>query len=67
MYKLTKAEQETTINFDNELETASTYTHDSRLIRKLRELQKQSPEQFILRQEALPAAPPRKCCEEKEL
>ena len=36
-YKLTKAEQETTINFDNELDTASIYTHDSRLIRKLRE------------------------------
>ena len=51
-YKLTKAEQETTINFDNELDTASIYTHDSRLIRKLRELQKQSPEHFILQQEA---------------
>lgn len=32
-YKLTKAEQETVINFDNELDTASIYTHDSRLIR----------------------------------
>ena len=31
-YKLTKAEQETVINFDNELDTASVYTHDSRLI-----------------------------------
>lgn len=38
-YKLTKAEQETVINFDNELDTASVYTHDSRLIKKLRELQ----------------------------
>ena len=28
-YKLTKAEQETVINFDNELDTASIYTHDS--------------------------------------
>lgn len=37
-YKLTKAEQETVINFDNELDTASIYTHDSRLIKKLREL-----------------------------
>ena len=33
-YKLTKAEQETVINFDNELDTASIYTHDSRLIKK---------------------------------
>ena len=40
-YKLTKAEQETVINFDNELDTASIYTHDSRLIKKLRELRKQ--------------------------
>lgn len=46
-YKLTKAEQETVINFDNELNTASVYTHDSRLIKKLRELRKQYPEQFI--------------------
>ena len=42
-YKLTKAEQETVINFDNELDTASIYTHDSRLIKKLRELRKQYP------------------------
>ena len=47
-YKLMKAEQETVINFDNELDTASIYTHDSRLIKKLRELRKQYPEQFIL-------------------
>ena len=47
-HKLTKAEQETVINFDNELDTASIYTHDSRLIKKLRELRKQYPEQFIL-------------------
>ena len=47
-YKLTKAEQETVINFDNELDIASIYTHDSRLIKKLRELRKQYPEQFIL-------------------
>ena len=33
-YKLTKAEQETVINFDNELDNASVYTHDSRLIKK---------------------------------
>ena len=47
-YKLTKAEQETVINFDNELDNASVYTHDSRLIKKLRELRKQYPEQFTL-------------------
>ena len=47
-YKFTKAEQETVINFDNELDTASVYTHDSRLIKKLRELRKQYPEQFVL-------------------
>lgn len=29
-YKLTLAEQETVINFDNELSTASIYTHDAR-------------------------------------
>ena len=47
-YNLTKAEQETVINFDNELDTASIYTHDSRLIKKLWELRKQYPEQFVL-------------------
>ena len=46
--EFTKAEQETVINFDNELDTASVYTHDSRLIKKLQELRKQYPEQFIL-------------------
>ena len=45
-YKLTKAEQETVINFDNELDTASIYTHDSRLIKKLRELRKQYPKPY---------------------
>lgn len=48
-YKLTLAEQETVINFDNELPTASIYTHDARLRRKLEELSKQYPEQFVLR------------------
>lgn len=47
-YKLTKAEMETIINFDEELETASIYTHDTRLINKLRELSKQYPKQFVL-------------------
>lgn len=47
-YKLTKAEQETIIHFDEELETASIYTHDARLRKKLMELSKRSPEQFVL-------------------
>ena len=47
-YKLTLAEQETVINFDNELPTASIYTHDARLIRKLEELSAKYPEQFKL-------------------
>lgn len=46
-YKLTLAEQETVINFDNELPTASIYTHDARLRRKLEELSKQYPEQLF--------------------
>ena len=58
-YKLTKAEQETVINFDNELDTASIYTHDSRLIKKLRELRKQYPEQFILEHRTARCRPPR--------
>lgn len=32
----------------DELDTASIYTHDSRLIKKLRKLRKQYPEQFVL-------------------
>ena len=35
-YKLTKAEQESVINFVNELDTDSIYTLDSRLIKNLR-------------------------------
>lgn len=47
-YKLTKAEMETIINYDQELDTASIYTHDPRMISKLRELARKYPEQFIL-------------------
>ena len=36
--KLTLAEQETIILWDNELDTASIYTHDPRLLRRLAEL-----------------------------
>lgn len=45
---LTLAEQETIINWDNELETASVYTHDPRLISKLQSLEKKYPESFKL-------------------
>ena len=47
---LTLAEQETIINFDNELDTASVYTHDQRLKNKLAELAKKYPAQFILKE-----------------
>lgn len=46
---LTLAEQETIINFDNELDTASVYTHDQRLKNKLAELAKKYPDRFILK------------------
>jgi len=45
---LTLAEQETVVNYDNELPTAGIYTHDPRMIHKLRELEKKYPEQFRL-------------------
>ena len=45
---LTLAEQETVINWDNELDTASIYTHDPRLISKLQSLEKKYPESFKL-------------------
>ena len=47
-YKLTRAEMETVINYDEELSTASIYTCDHRMIRKLQELAKKYPEQFVL-------------------
>ena len=47
-YKLTKAAQDSVIYFDNALDTASIYTTDSRLSKKLWELRIQYPEQFIL-------------------
>ena len=47
-YHLTLAEQETTINWDNELDTASIYTHDARLIRRLKELSEKYPAVFVL-------------------
>lgn len=47
---LTLAEQETIIGWDNELDTASVYTHDQRLKNKLAELAKKYPAQFILKE-----------------
>lgn len=47
-YKLTKAEMETIINYDEELSTASIYTHDQRMIGKLRDLAEKYPGQFVL-------------------
>lgn len=48
--KLSLAEQETIILWDNELDTAEVYTHDQRLLNKLRELSRQFPESFVLKQ-----------------
>ena len=46
--KLTLAEQETIILWDNELDTAEVYTHDARLINKLHELSQRFPDAFVL-------------------
>ena len=48
--KLSLAEQETIILWDNELDTAKVYTHDQRLLGKLRALSRQFPESFVLKQ-----------------
>lgn len=48
--KLTLAEQETIILWDNELDTAEVYTHDTRLINKLRELSQRFPDTFALKE-----------------
>ena len=45
---LTLAEQETVINWDNELDTANIYTHDPRLISKLKALAEKYPDSFRL-------------------
>ncbi len=47
-YHLSLAEQETIINWDNELDTASIYTHDARLIRRLQELAEKHSSVFLL-------------------
>ena len=48
--RLTLAEQETIILWDNELDIASVYTHDQRIANKLKELAKKYPEQFQLKE-----------------
>ena len=47
-YRLTLAEQETIISWDNELDTANVYTYDQRIANKLKTLASQYPEHFIL-------------------
>lgn len=51
--KLTLAEQETIILWDNGLDTAEVYTHDARLINKLRELSQRFPDAFVLKRPGL--------------
>ena len=46
--KLTLAEQETIILWDNGTDTAEVYTHDARLTGKLRELSLRFPEDYVL-------------------
>ena len=48
--RLTLAEQETIILWDNELDIASVYTHDQRIANKLKELAKKYPNQFRLKE-----------------
>jgi len=45
---LTLVEQETVINWDNEIDVASIYTHDIRLINKLYMLAERYPDSFKL-------------------
>lgn len=47
--KLTLAEQETIILWDNGTDTAEVYTHDARLTGKLRELSLRFPEDYVLK------------------
>ena len=48
--RLTLAEQETIILWDNELDIASVYTHDQRIANKLKEPAKKYPDQFRLKE-----------------
>ena len=47
-YHYTLAEQETIINWDNELDEATVYTFDQRIANKLKALAKKYPEHFFL-------------------
>lgn len=47
-YHLTLAEQETIINWDNELDEATVYTFDQRIANKLKTLAAKYPEHFVL-------------------
>ena len=47
-YHYTLAEQETIINWDNELDEATVYTFDRRLISKLKTLSEKYPEHYVL-------------------
>lgn len=48
--RLTLAEQETIILWDNELDIASVYTHDRRIANKLKDLAQKYPDQFRLKE-----------------
>ena len=45
-YRRTLAEQETSLRWDHELDSASVYPHDQRIANKLKELAKKYPDQF---------------------
>ncbi|MEE8886133.1 MAG: immunoglobulin [Eubacteriales bacterium] len=49
-YHLTPSEQETIINWDNELDTASIYTHDRRIGKRLLELSRKYPDEFVFQE-----------------
>ena len=53
-YQLSKAEMETTINFDREGDSASLYTADSVMMTKLDKLCESSPENYrVIRQDEI--------------
>ena len=64
-YHLTLAEQETVMLWDNERDTASIYTHDARLIKKLKALAEKYPKEFRLErtgpERAVTYTVPKKC------
>ena len=48
--KLTPAERETIILYDEAGDTANVYTYDHKLIEKLKQLHKKHPDQIVVRQ-----------------